>query len=692
MGVPGVLFQRCESSFFAGIIAGCAAIFCHDILIGVLVAVLSIAVAAIFSRSRKKIFYTFLAGVCAGSISAFIQTQLNYSRVENGEFSVENIEVKLTDPRLCDVPDIRNPRLIRAEVEKPFQAAVFCRFPAGTRDHFRYGERLTGKAYLVPVDSITGGFDNYLRSRKVQYIVHFREAHSCGVEPTLYGQLLFLRDGLIARCVSYFQDRSLKNIAAALFFGISGGVEDSDRKSFVDSGTVHLFSVSGMHVAVVAALMLLISRCFGYRTGYLLLIAACGFYTLATGANTPALRAFFMISVWAVLRINYLWMRPLDIMSLCGALFLLINPFLFADTGAQYSFVITAALLLTADRFSTGVRRERRLEELSFGAARNEEKKLRIDGNPVAALLSVPLTAFFAGAGITLLRGGRFFFGQIVANILLLFLTLPLFVLLIFCCIFPPLGVLAENCLFLLRSWCAFCAELIPPLPAGELQIWVTAAYYILLFIMLSRKKLYSSVLLALPALALLFCPLLTPKRDMVMVITSDSKTPPCVLFCDGQSGTAEIVNIPTFSCAKHLSRELRKRGIGAVDALHAGSNKVGDIDSLNYLDPDLAPEKIFISGCGKSGVNSRIVNYLQTKCQRSDAVNAAMHPGKCQVFPSKTGLEIEYFFSGSKLKIYLKIDKGEKFWRISCRSDSGAEVEVVRKFGVPETVWSYEF
>lgn len=688
-----MLFQRSETALFAGIIAGCALFFAPDWSGKIVCGAFLIAIITICAWHRKRIALLIFAGFCAGSISTIIQQKIFYP-VAPGESvcSVEYLQLRLTDPRLCDAPDIATPNLIRAEAQKPFAGRVYCRMPDDFQDKVRYGDLVSGSAQVSPVAGIEGSFGNYLRSRRAEKLIRFRDLKVVGNKSDFYGKLLRCRDKLVNRCVYHFRDRRLKNLAAALFFGISGGISGAEKREFVNSGTVHLFSVSGMHVAVIAALAFFLFRRAKYQVRCAALIIICGIYTILTGANTPALRAFFMIAVWAALRMSALWMPPLGVLSLCGAAMLLINPYLLLDMGAQYSFVITAALLFIAEFAYHKARQNWHLSSMFFSGARHEAEYEALLINRLLAAISIPVTAFFAGAGISLFWNGKLYVGQIIANILLAFLTLPLFSLLIVSSILPPVGMVAETLLALISSWCSFCAEIFPPLAGGAPASRLILLYYMVFFLALSRKKLRNALFYFSAAVLILLMPFAGgERRDAVMVVTGDSKTPPGILFFNGGSGRAELVNVPDYHCAEKFSEFLRRRKAERISALYLSSNRKSAAGGLHYLKNEFQPEKILVYGCGKSAVNKRLKSYLKDFCQREDAANALDHPGRCRILSTKERLDIEYFFSGSKLKTELFVDRESGCWRIVFHSGSGESV-VRHKFGVPGSEQLYEF
>ena len=115
-----------------------------------------------------------------------------------------------------------------------------------------------------------------------------------------------------------------------------------------DLGLAHILAVSGLHIDLLLAFILLIFRKINlnYKYGYIFGLLTCGFYGFLIG---------FPFSVIRVLIINligflaFIWQKPEDkIKSLLIAAFLILlfNPFAILNAGFVLSFVATSGVYL----------------------------------------------------------------------------------------------------------------------------------------------------------------------------------------------------------------------------------------------------------------------------------------------------------------------------------------------------------
>jgi competence protein ComEC len=140
-------------------------------------------------------------------------------------------------------------------------------------------------------------------------------------------------------------------VVQALLLGDDDQMDPALTRAYSISGTLHVLSVSGMHVAllflVLSWLLKPIRRLLkGIWIQALLMVLALWFYALLTGASPPVLRAVLMLSV---VRIGQLFARQAHILNLLAAaafILLLIDPYLLMDIGFQLSFIAVAGIVV----------------------------------------------------------------------------------------------------------------------------------------------------------------------------------------------------------------------------------------------------------------------------------------------------------------------------------------------------------
>ena len=136
-------------------------------------------------------------------------------------------------------------------------------------------------------------------------------------------------------------------ILKALLLGYRHELPDAHHDLFARTGTLHIFAISGLHVGIVAGLILVVVQACGVpRPRWILWVGPLLIlYTLATGMRPSALRACAMALAFGS---AYLFHRKPDAPSawaLAALLILAIAPAQLAAPGFLFSFIIVAGLM-----------------------------------------------------------------------------------------------------------------------------------------------------------------------------------------------------------------------------------------------------------------------------------------------------------------------------------------------------------
>lgn len=146
------------------------------------------------------------------------------------------------------------------------------------------------------------------------------------------------------------QDPEIRAIIAGITLGARDDNADAFVPAFRQTGTLHLFAVSGLHVGMFGLLLWLVLRPLGLnrRQAILVIIPLLFFYSLVTGAKPSSLRAAAMIAI--ALGGFLLDRPPAPGNSLAAAALVLLG----FDTnqlfqpGFQLSFCVVASIILLA--------------------------------------------------------------------------------------------------------------------------------------------------------------------------------------------------------------------------------------------------------------------------------------------------------------------------------------------------------
>lgn len=147
----------------------------------------------------------------------------------------------------------------------------------------------------------------------------------------------------------------------AVWLGQRDRIEQAATQRYTDTGTAHMLSVSGLHVAIIYFSLEFLLAAFvrGPRLRAIIILVAVFAFAIIAGARPSTLRAAIVIAMYLSARLVNREPDAPTALGVSALLLLLWNPFLLRDAGALLSFASVASLLLYAEPLGNWL--ERRL-------------------------------------------------------------------------------------------------------------------------------------------------------------------------------------------------------------------------------------------------------------------------------------------------------------------------------------------
>jgi len=209
-----------------------------------------------------------------------------------------------------------------------------------------------GEVVESPASRNPGEFDiaSAFKARGIRGVMRVGRPELITVSGTSVNPVTGFTDWLRSRC-EVALDHSLsersRSIAAALLLGDRSLISHDVRLSFMESGTMHLLAVSGLHIGILTAFLFACCRFVGFsdRGAVILVLILLAVYLGVAEVRPPVLRACVLAGFWGTGRL--LRRTPLSANSLAGAaiVVLTLNPSDLFNVGAQLSFLAVAILL-----------------------------------------------------------------------------------------------------------------------------------------------------------------------------------------------------------------------------------------------------------------------------------------------------------------------------------------------------------
>ena len=401
-------------------------------------------------------------------------------------------------------------------------------------------------------------------------------------------RLALIRRKLAQRLDRNINDPVNRAIIGAVTLGLRYRLTGSEKQNYASVGLAHLFSVSGLHVGVLAAIILLLMR----PLPKWLQIPASGTlicYVLLTGSNAPAIRAFAMVLILVFFRAYFLRCRPLEVLSAICGIFLLANPLYLTDGGFLYSFVITAVLIKSTEFGQDIVSTFSGPEYLIGTLPRSKQLFCRWRGKLSGAIFFAA-SASAASSALTLFFQNMFFAGSMIVNLLILPILLPLYLLSLSKLILPQWADLWNVPLNFLVDYLELTAKIGNEF-AGNSEImqlsYLTVLIFtvlLLLFFIFARKKFGLAVLaLLLAIIGFMHLRSSFAPSTVHAVIWGGCIEKPVAAIIRPQAHTMYLLNC-NYDSVTPLLDIAAFYGISQIDRLDIGNPVAGCVNGLPYL------------------------------------------------------------------------------------------------------------
>lgn len=234
-----------------------------------------------------------------------------------------------------------------------------------------YGDELLMPARYreVPPPYNPGELDyrRYLANKNIWHQSYFSlteiQKIASGKGNPVVAQALKFRKHLVAKFGRYLRDKDAFSVASTLILGYRADLSEELLQAFSNTGTIHVLSVSGMHVVIVFWLFSKLVGWIGRRGKFrvvnaIVSMVAVWSYAALTGFSPSVLRASLMISFVIAASAFSQENRIYNSISASAFFLLLHDPKFMADIGFQLSYLAVLGIVFLAplSRFGFSLR------------------------------------------------------------------------------------------------------------------------------------------------------------------------------------------------------------------------------------------------------------------------------------------------------------------------------------------------
>ncbi len=318
------------------------------------------ALTACWAARRARRRWALGALVLAGSLSGYLLLQLRYPHLhaqENRPPREITLQVRVTEifspgARARSLSGLGTVLLADAGGEDLvgqriyFSAVRRISVPLGISGQYEF----KGVIEPLPRDAAGAGFNDYLANLGVrQRLMRSRAVRELSPPTPIRTAVARLRERLeVILRHGLDQHPQTASLYLAMLLGEKAALTPEQENAFMRSGTFHVFSVSGLHVGVIALAlhMLLFLLRVPRRPEAVITLAVLWLYVQVTGGGTPSLRAYVMIAFLLGSRAFRLPGNAFAALTAAAYCTVLADPLQLFSSGFQMSYSVVTALIL----------------------------------------------------------------------------------------------------------------------------------------------------------------------------------------------------------------------------------------------------------------------------------------------------------------------------------------------------------
>lgn len=202
-------------------------------------------------------------------------------------------------------------------------------------------------------------FDLYLKQHGIAAGVYGREALTVTTPASAFAGSPAYR--LRSKLTKMLYEVMGKNaaLASVMLLGASDQLPEEARADFRVTGTAHILSISGLHVAYIAAMVIWFLKLLRLspKVRFFVLAAFLAAYSYLVGLSPPVIRSSMMLLFYMGAKLNGQAHDPLTSISAAFLVLLILNPLDLLSPGFQLSFGAVTGMLMIGEPLVKGQNR-----------------------------------------------------------------------------------------------------------------------------------------------------------------------------------------------------------------------------------------------------------------------------------------------------------------------------------------------
>ena len=209
---------------------------------------------------------------------------------------------------------------------------------------------LNGTLYKPPNNTVPNTFNykKYLYNNKIFYLININSIKKISNNTSI---LYYIKNN-IKKHIDNIDKTGYLNI---FILGDKNYIDKDILSNYQENGVSHLFSISGMHISLLATTLLFLLNKITYnnKLKYIIIILFLSFYLFLTNYSPSILRATITFIILAINKCYNLKIKNIDIILIVLIIIIIINPLYIYNIGLEYSYLISFTLVLYQRKIKT---------------------------------------------------------------------------------------------------------------------------------------------------------------------------------------------------------------------------------------------------------------------------------------------------------------------------------------------------
>jgi len=297
--------------------------------------------------------------------AAIAITLINNPKIDNSHFSKSPNDAFIV--RVISEPNLKGDIVrFEAEIKQGLENSAFkaksglllVALKIQSNTNYKYGDELLIRSNYnevePPFNPYEFDFKYYLQNRGIYHQTFINESQvkilAAEKQSRIIDLALKLRKKMVDKYSHYIRNAEAASLLSTLILGYKADLSHEVLDAYSKTGTMHVLSVSGMHVGIVFAVLTwmlgFMSRTKKLRiVRAMIIVSLIWFYALITGFSPSVCRAALMLSIYVSGKAINRSSNSYNLVAASAVLLLFYNPWFIFNAGFQLSYLAVLGLI-----------------------------------------------------------------------------------------------------------------------------------------------------------------------------------------------------------------------------------------------------------------------------------------------------------------------------------------------------------